>query len=464
MIDTVRVRLTLWYVLFFGLLLAAFSVFVYTLLSRTLYARFDQSLLNVAHAVSGEFCTELAENEAPVSSAAQAVVELRLPNVRVAIFDREQLLASNAARDEQINLSTEMANVSLDSVPSFHTVSAHGREGARMAALPTHFGDRDYIVAVAEPLHDLNEQLESIARIFYLGFPASLLVAGVGGFLLAKKSLAPVVAMSNQAERISARNLNERLIVSNQNDELGNLARVFNDLLSRLDRSFEGMRKFMADASHELRTPLSIIRGEADVALSDERDPAEYRDALSIIHDEAKRLSRIVDDMLALARSDAGLQFLQVEEFYLNDVIEECCKAARVLASGKGISLTASPMMDVAFRGDEGLVRRMILNLLDNAIKFTPAGGAVTVALVCESAKVKIVVCDTGVGIPSESVPHVFERFYRANKARSRAEGGSGLGLSIAKWAAEAHKGTIELQSVPGHGSTFTVSLPMQTT
>jgi heavy metal sensor kinase len=266
--------------------------------------------------------------------------------------------------------------------------------------------------------------------------------------------------MANQADRISANNLHERLYVGKQNDELQQLARVFNDLLVRLDGSFKSMRGFVADASHELRTPLAIIRGEADVALSEDREKAEYRDALVIIQDEAKRVSRIVDDMMALARADAGQRQLLIEEFYLNDLVEECCKAVAVLTVAKGVSLSAVPMPDISFRGDHDLLRRMLLNLLDNAIKYTPAGGSVSVAVECEKACVRIIVSDTGIGIAAAHAEHVFDRFYRVDRARSRADGGTGLGLAIAKWVAEAHNGSIELSSRPGHGSTFTVLIP----
>jgi signal transduction histidine kinase len=216
----------------------------------------------------------------------------------------------------------------------------------------------------------------------------------------------------------------------------------------------------MADASHELRTPLSIIRGEADVALSQNRSDAEYKDSLAIIQDEARGLTRIVDDMLALARADAGQHPLRVQEFYLNDLVEEACRAMQVLAVTRGVSLTLDPTGDIPSRGDEDMIRRLVLNLLDNAIKYTPSRGLVSVKLVAEALSVKIIVSDTGVGIPAEAVTHVFERFYRIDKARSRAEGGSGLGLAIAKWVAEAHNGSIDLVSQPGRGSTFTVSLP----
>jgi heavy metal sensor kinase len=259
---------------------------------------------------------------------------------------------------------------------------------------------------------------------------------------------------------MSAKNLKERLEVRNPNDELGRLAGVLNGLLARLDRSFESMRSFTADAAHELRTPLSIIRGESDVALSQDRDEAEYKQALAIIQDEARRLSRLVDDMLSLARADAGQRPLEIRELYLNDLAEECCRATQVLALQKGISLSLQPSPDISVRGDEDLLRRLILNLLDNAIKYTPPGGVVSLEVVEEETSIRIVVTDTGIGIPPEAALRIFERFYRVGKARSRVDGGSGLGLAIAKWAAEAHEGTINCTSAPGEGSSFVVDLP----
>lgn len=197
------------------------------------------------------------------------------------------------------------------------------------------------------------------------------------------------------------------------------------------------------------------------MALSQKRDDAEYRESLAIVQDEARRLSHMVDDMLALARADDGPQGLKVEEFYLNDLVEECAKSSQVLALAKAISLTVDPTTDITFRGDESLIRRMIANLLDNAIKYTPEGGRVSVRLTSRDANVEIAVADTGIGIPADATARIFERFYRADRARSRSDGGSGLGLSIAKWVADAHNGSIDLDSRPGAGSTFTVLLPL---
>jgi heavy metal sensor kinase len=296
--------------------------------------------------------------------------------------------------------------------------------------------------------------------VLLLALPLLLAVAGIGGYWLASRNLAPLAWMAGQARRITHSNLETRLDIGAAAEELAVLAASFNELLSRLDQSFDHMRRFVADASHELRTPLSIIRGEADVALSHDRSAGEYRQTLAIILDEARRLSRLVDDLLNLARADAGRVKLQVQEFYLNDLLAECCRSAQSLAGARSVALDWRCHEDVAFRGDEELLRRMVMNLIDNAIRYTPEGGGVTAALEASGSGVAIRISDTGTGISAEAAPHVFERFYRGDKARSRQEGGFGLGLAIVKWIAESHNGTVELASTPGVGSTFTVRLP----
>jgi two-component system OmpR family sensor kinase len=277
--------------------------------------------------------------------------------------------------------------------------------------------------------------------------------------VLATRSLAPVSRMADQAKTITDRNLRSGLDAGAGSEELQLLADSFNELLARLDRSFASMRRFVADASHELRTPLSIIGGEADVALAAGRTAAEYRESIVIMQDEARRLSRLVDDLLNLARADAETTRLQVEPFYLDDLLTECCRSVQGLAAAKDLALECHCREDVTFSGDQELLRRLVLNLLDNAIRYTPGGGRVSVQLETCEGSLRIAVCDTGIGIPPEAAPHVFERFYRADQARSREQGGFGLGLSIVKWIAESHNGTVELSSQPGVGSTFTVLL-----
>ncbi|HKV39380.1 MAG TPA: ATP-binding protein [Blastocatellia bacterium] len=462
MLGSVRVRLTLWYLVVFGTLLIVFSGFIYVSLSRSLYGRIDDSLSNSAATVSSVLEDEVEENRGNLASAARETInELHLPGTYIAIGFNGKVLISNFPRGVDTGqFERRLPGSQTRDAIQVASAAWTGPGLARSATVSVSTLAGKCQVIVVRPLDDLTDQLRSLRRMFYLGLPAALIIASIGGLLLAKKSLAPVVVMSNQAARIGANNLHDRLAVSKKTDELGRLAVVFNDLLSRLDGAFENMKQFMADASHELRTPLSIIRGEADVALSQERDAIEYREALSVIQDEARRLSRIVDDMMELARADAGQRPLDHREFYLNDLMEECCRAVHVLADAKGVGLSYRPCEDIGYFGDEEMIRRMVLNLLDNAIKYTPPGGSVAATLCVESETVKMAVSDTGIGIPEEAASRIFQRFYRAEKARSRAGGGSGLGLAIARWVAEAHRGSIGLETHPGYGSTFTVSLP----
>jgi signal transduction histidine kinase len=279
--------------------------------------------------------------------------------------------------------------------------------------------------------------------------------------------------MSEKAARMGAQNLDERLPVLNPRDELGYLASTFNDLLERLTRSLEQQRRFMADASHELRSPVSIIRGEAEVALSQARTPEEYRGSLAIALDEARRLSQIVDDLFTLARADAGQYPLRPRDFYLEEVAVECVRAARSMAAARGIALTYEPDGELPIHGDEALVRRLTMNLLDNAIKYTPEGGKINVACRRAGSEYSLTVRDSGPGIPAEAQEKIFERFFRLDPARTqdrRAPGtaetvaptatGAGLGLAIARWIAEAHLGRLVLTQSDASGSTFAAFLP----
>jgi heavy metal sensor kinase len=325
-----------------------------------------------------------------------------------------------------------------------------------------------YTLVVLRSLHDQEDLLQRASFALFIAVPLALLLASIGGYLLARKSLAPVARMSATAERIGAANLHERLPVANERDELGGLARVINGLLARLDASFTQQRRFMADASHELRTPIAIMRSEAEVALSEpETSNADLRESIAIFKDETKRLTGIVEDLFMLARADAGQYQLTPKEFYLDELAGEVARAVRMLVAGKGLTLRVDASEEMPFRGDENLLRRLLLNLVDNAIKYTPKGGAVTIACKHEGARYIVTVSDTGQGVPADAQPHIFDRFYRADSARSRAgddsvgpTSGAGLGLSIARWVAEAHDGTLELLNTSAAGSVFQLVLP----
>lgn len=461
MIRSFRFRFTVWYVALFSLLFAVFGIFLYSLLSKDLRTRLDQSLTSEANTASALFEDELVEEKGDVRLAAtEAVAGLRLPGSRVAILSGSRLLASSGPVSQQESdavVAQSDASASPDLVLALPQL---GQNGARAA--PHHLTalGRSFLIFSIAPLDSIVADLGVVRRVILLALPLLVGLAGIGGYLLATHSLAPLGWMAEQARKITGSNLNTRLEIGNAAEELTVLAASFNELLARLDQSFEAMRRFVADASHELRTPIAVIRGEADVALSHDRGAAEYRESLAIVLDESRRLSRLVDDLLNLARADAGRVQLEVQEFYFNELLAECCRSMQALASASHVALECGSAGDVQFRGDEGLLRRLAINLLDNAIRYTPPGGKVSAVLEADAARVQIRISDTGVGIPTEAAPHVFERFYRADKARSRQDGGFGLGLSIVKWIAEAHNGAVELTRNSGPGTTVTVTLP----
>lgn len=460
MIKSFRLQLTAWYLLFFTLLFLLFSVFLYGVLSRALYQRLDETLSSEAGTAVGLFREELAELHGDVPGAAvEAMSEMGNAGVLVAVFEGNKLLAANAPFDSPDLIAIAAQASAGDRPQILTTVRRFGEEGSRALVRRFAAGGRQYVLLAAESLQSIKSDLRVVRRVLYLALPLVLLVAGLGGFLLATKSLAPLRWMAEQARNITDKNLRSGLDIGTAHEELRVLADAFNELLSRLDQSFETMRRFVADASHELRTPLAVIRGEADVALDHDRKPAEYKESLAIIQDEARRLTRLIDDLLNLARADAGHVNLRVEEFYLNDLLAECCRSVQGAAGAKNIGLKCESPGDVAYRGDPELMRRLVLNLLDNAIRYTPPGGKVSASLEAANGNLRLQVADTGAGIPPEAARHIFERFYRGDQARSRQDGGFGLGLSIVKWIAESHRGTVELSSQTGVGTTFTVLL-----
>jgi len=460
MIKSFRLQLTAWYLLLFTLLFLVFSVFLYGVLSRSLYQRMDDTLSSEVTTAVGLFRGELAELHGDVHGAAgEAMSEMSIRGVLVAVFEGNTLLASNVAFDSRDLLAIAAQAGTGDTPQILTTVPRFGKGGSRVIAHRFAADGRQYVLLAAESLHSIKGDLRVVRRVLYLALPLVLLVAGLGGFLLATKSLAPLRWMAEQARNITDKNLHSRLDIGAAHKELRVLSDSFNELLSRLDQSFETMKRFVADASHELRTPIAVIRGEADVALDHDRCPVEYKETLVIIQDEARRLTRLIDDLLNLARADAGHVNLRVEEFYLNDLLAECCRAVQGAATAKNIDVDSRSPGDVAYRGDQELLRRLVLNLLDNAIRYTPPGGKVSASIEAANGNLRLQVADTGVGIPPEAAPHIFERFYRGDQARSRQNGGFGLGLSIVKWIAESHRGTVELSSQPGMGTTFTVLL-----
>ena len=468
MFGSVRLRLTLWYVCVLALALVAFGALVYGLLRRGLYDRVDSGLRAETRAVAAAFDRELAAGASAQVAAARAQEERFFPRQATAVYDAAGgLVAEKPTRSGKRARLPPLELLSPDDTYFYTALDEEegGNDGRRVAVkqIKSEVNGADYLYAASQPLDPVAEQLESARRSLYVAAGLALAVAAAGGWFLARRSLAPVVEMSERARQIGAGNLGERLPVANPGDELGRLASTFNELLARLGAAFEQQLRFMADASHELRTPITVIRTASDVALGrGHRTEEEYRRSLQLVSEQARRLTRLVEDMFTLARADAGQPALRPVSFYLDELVGEAARAAAVLGAERGVCVTTDCEEESPFRGDEGLIRQLVLNLLDNAVKLTPPGGTVSVGLARENSHFTLSVADTGEGITEEARPHVFERFYRADKSRSRAEGGAGLGLSIARWAAEAHGGSLELADTGPRGSTFVARLPTQ--
>jgi len=315
------------------------------------------------------------------------------------------------------------------------------------------------VIQVARSEEPLRRELRELLMIMGAGLPLAVAIAGMGGYFLARRALAPVSRMADRARTITAERLGERLPVENPEDELGQLAAVFNDAFARLERSFDQLRRFTADASHELRTPLTAMRSVGEVGLREHRGAAAYREIIGSMLEETDRLGRLVEGLLTLSRADGGNVLLKREGVDLAELARDVAAHLGVLAEEKRQSFAVEASGPVPAWVDRVVIRQALINLVDNAVKYTPPGGSVRIVVRDGAPGPTIEVADTGSGIPPEHRDRVFDRFYRIDKARSRDIGGAGLGLAIVRWAVEAHGGRIDLDSVEGRGSTFRITL-----
>jgi heavy metal sensor kinase len=302
-------------------------------------------------------------------------------------------------------------------------------------------------------------QLREILVVLVLGLPLVVVLAGLGGYVLARRTLSPIDHLAGEARRITAERLHERLSVPNEHDEIGRLAAVINDTFARLESSFDQLRRFTADASHELRTPLSVIRGIGEHALRETRTPLEYKDAMGSMLEEVDRLTRLVDTLLKLSRGDAGTIRLAHDVLDLGDLTREIVSSLGILAEERQQLLQVVVAENVRVTADRLVLRDAITNVVDNAIKYGPSRSTIDVRVEADAEQATVTVTDAGPGIPAEHRQRIFDRFYRVDEGRSRDMGGTGLGLAIAKWAVEANGGKISLETVT-RGSVFRITLP----
>jgi heavy metal sensor kinase len=324
-------------------------------------------------------------------------------------------------------------------------------------------GGKKYLIETGALMDDLEQDLHQWLTFLLGGLPVVVVMAVGGGYLLVNRALRPVDEIVASAERIGSQNLEERLPLPHTGDELERLSVALNRMLERLDQAFQYSRRFVADASHELRTPLTVLRGELEGFAEDERLTAELRERVGSALEEVERLVNIVEGLFAISRLDAGEAQAEWVKFDLGKLATATADQMSLLAEDKEIKVSCAAPPGVMVEGDRARMKQVIVNLLDNAIKYTPAGGAVGMTVGARENKAVLEVADNGIGIPRDALPRVFDRFYRVNKARSRAEGGAGLGLSIVKSICTAHHGNVEGSSAPGRGSVFRVELPLVT-
>ncbi len=455
---SIRWRLTAWYggVLALTFSLAASGVWwnirnsIHETVDQDLRARWKFVLESLAHQRASQSFEPLAQELAEQAEMAPAGVRSRIAN-RPGLW----LYASPGTE----SWASSAADLQRLPARGRTTIMGTARRPFRVLSATLPGG----LVQIGMPLHEYYEMLDHFTWSALLASPALLLFASLGGYWMSRRALAPVDQITMAAAEIEAHNLSRRLRLAGTGDELDRRSETLNSMFERLETAFRRMTQFTADASHELRTRFAIIRTTAEVTRAKPRTPEQYREVLDRILAESERMTALIEDLMGLARADAGADGSPMERLDLAEVLREQCAKVQVLADSSGVKLSSNIPWECELLGDALMLGRLFLILLDNAIRYTRAPGEVSISLDLDSANgvAVVTVRDTGIGIASDDLAHVFERFYRAAKDRSRETGGTGLGLSIAQWIAQRHGGAILAQSTIGIGSTFYVRLPL---
>lgn len=446
---SIKFRLTLWYVSVIVLLMVIVGGTAYSFQSYNLYKNLDDSMRSRA-----------LQLEDLLAADPGAVALRERFNETVLVYSTDgKLLRRFGPTVEVRDIGALLATVTAEETTVVTTVTS-GKEEVRLLVSLFNAGPGNrQVLALGRSTAEEQEVLARLRYALVFGGLAMTVYAGIFGFLRSSQALRPVNRITAMAREISETELGRRISVYTR-DELGSLAVTLNRMMERLEGAFNRQRQFTADASHELRTPLSVITAESTLALSRDRTEDEYRRSIELISQEAGRMSDMIEELLFLARADSGEGWLENEKVNLQELLAEISSEMEVLCQEKGLKFRADLPEGLAVIGDKAKLRRLFVNLLQNAIRYT-VDGAVELSLAGKDGMAAVAVSDTGIGIPAEHLPHIFERFYRVDKARSRAGGGWGLGLAIARQIAEAHGGEIKVWSEVGRGSTFRVILPL---
>jgi heavy metal sensor kinase len=449
--HSVRVQLTLWYVAAMTLVLAVYAGAILAYVSRSASQLLTQQLRS-----DFQWATVMVEQtpEGGITWNGEEAIEEH-PWLQVWGADGK-LLFRNGVALGQPDVGLDLLNLPDDAVVSVPT-----GDGVPLRVLSRRgeIAGSPVVIQVGRSEQTMREQIRTVALILLLGLPVAVATAGLGGYMLARRALAPIERMTERAETLTAERLSDRLPVSNPDNEMGRLATVFNATLARLEESFEQMRRFTSDVSHELRTPLTAIRSVGEVGLRGRRDEANYRAIIGSMLEEVDRLAGLVDRLLTLSRAETGGAARSIEPIALKDLAESVVGDLAVLAEEKSQQVVIEAHGSPRGLGDRLMVRQALINLVDNAIKFAPAGTAIVIRVGDSAAEVTVDVIDRGPGIAAAAREHIFDRFFRASSAPADVVG-TGLGLSIAKSAVETSGGALTLEHTGEHGSTFRIRLP----
>ncbi len=459
----IKWKLTIWYGGILAVILIIFSSGVYIYFKNSLEKSIDVKIKSIAEVLASSMTEEHGAN---VFGNFERYLENVLGKKPKGKFI--QIIDSSG------KIGAKMNDMETDAIPTRFNTTERALKGEivyetiedenprlRMITMPILDNKKiTSIVQVGSSLADFDETMRKLLIIMIISIPTSISVAIIVGYFMAKKSLKPVDQIRKTAVKISSSNLDERIDIKGRKDELGRLAETFNAMIARLKDSFQRINQFSIDVSHELKTPLTILKGETEVALRKDRDNGEYITLLHSNLEEIDRMARIIDDLLLLSKADMQDMKLNIENISLRDLVADVCMNMKIFANNKEISLIVDELADVRLIGDELKLRRMLWNIMENGIKYTPKGGVVNISSYTNDGYVCINVKDNGMGISGDDIKYIFDRFYRADRSRKR-ESGSGLGLSISKWIAEAHKGAIEVASQPSKGSQFLIKLPI---
>lgn len=456
---SIRVRLMAWYGLFLAMSLVVFAVLAALMMRHSINETVDEELKHGARVVAtmiartwpggGGSSDPTLDDQARIRSQLQAGLSL------LQVSDERGAFIYRSPRIKELGVPATQAGS-----PAFQTAQ-FGAVPLRVYRTGVAINGRPFVIVVAQ---DMDEYVEATARyeaLLLIGIPALLAAGALGGYWMARRALAPVDEIMRAAQNISPHDLTSRLALPGTHDELEALATTLNSMLERIESAFKRITRFTADASHELRTPVSLIRTRAEIALRKIRSDEEYRETLHEILKESEHVSALIEDLMSLARSGTGAEALRFTRVELCELVRRVCAQGQTLAESRNIEWSQTiPPSEVWVEADPDAVRRLLVILIDNAVKYTAEHGSVRVLMSNSGADACVEVQDSGIGIAEADLPHIFERFYRTDSARSRDSGGAGLGLAIADWIAKAHHGEITAKSELARGSSFCLRLP----